>query len=76
MTPLTRGFFLFSLETTYHEAKANAMSDSEFRNDFQAVRAALKGPGGPFAGWVVSGHEWESFNVEGNVRKAPEQAAP
>lgn len=46
---------------TYHDAKA--LSDP----DFQVARTALKGPSGPFAGWVVSGREWESFDVEGKV---------
>ncbi|KAI0751461.1 hypothetical protein C8Q80DRAFT_1099847 [Daedaleopsis nitida] len=33
---------------------------------YTQARKILKGPGGPFEGWVVSGHTWEDFNVYGN----------
>ncbi|KLO06351.1 hypothetical protein SCHPADRAFT_910400 [Schizopora paradoxa] len=35
--------------------------------DYGIVRKALKGPDGPFHGWVISGVEWESFDVDGNI---------
>ena len=34
---------------------------------YQAARSALKGPVGPFSGWLVSGRGWESFNSEGRL---------
>ncbi|KAH8118517.1 hypothetical protein DFH11DRAFT_1686674 [Phellopilus nigrolimitatus] len=48
------------LGTTYYEAKKSDVA-------FQAARHALKGPKGPFAGWVVSGKPWESFDIESHV---------
>lgn len=47
--------------TTYHEAKAASSAG------YQAARSALKGPGGSFAGWIVSGRPWESFDLDGKV---------
>ncbi|THG99538.1 hypothetical protein EW145_g7246 [Phellinidium pouzarii] len=46
--------------TTYHRAKRSDVA-------FQLARSALKGPDGPFAGWVISGEPWESFGVEGEI---------
>lgn len=45
---------------TYYQAKRSCAL-------FAAARVALKGPEGPFAGWVFSGEQWESFNSEGEV---------
>ncbi|TBU32012.1 adenosine deaminase/editase [Dichomitus squalens] len=47
-------------ERTYYQSK---QSDAEYR----MAKAALKGPGGPFEGWVISGREWEQFNVDGSL---------
>jgi hypothetical protein len=56
--------------TSYHEAKQAATT-------YQAAKRRLIGPNAPFAGWVVSGEEWESFDVHGNLRsdktRQPEQ---
>jgi len=46
--------------TTYFEAKHS-------NKEYAAVQSTLKGPPGPFGGWVVSGRPWESFDSEGNV---------
>ncbi|KAI0370168.1 hypothetical protein BV20DRAFT_944448 [Pilatotrama ljubarskyi] len=43
---------------TYYETKQKASA-------YQKAKAALKGPGGPFEGWIMSGKEWESFDVNG-----------
>lgn len=44
---------------SYHAAKQTA-------NTYQvAKRSLLLSPGAPFAGWVVSGEEWESFDTHG-----------
>ena len=51
-------------DTTYFQAK-------NVDNRQQAAREALKGPVGLFAGWVVSGSQWESFNLEGAVVLPP-----
>ncbi|KZT12898.1 uncharacterized protein LAESUDRAFT_640421 [Laetiporus sulphureus 93-53] len=40
---------------TYHELKQSSTK-------YQAAKALLQGGKGPFAGWVVSGIEWESFD--------------
>ncbi|KAI5124777.1 hypothetical protein M0805_005411 [Coniferiporia weirii] len=50
-------------DETYYDVK---QSDTAYC----AARSALKGPGGPFAGWVVSGEPWESFDAEGNIVNA------
>lgn len=47
--------------TSYHEAKQAATA-------YQAAKRCLIGPNAPFAGWVVSGEEWESFNAHGELR--------
>ncbi|KAI0332479.1 hypothetical protein GY45DRAFT_1246721 [Cubamyces sp. BRFM 1775] len=46
---------------TYHLAKCAA-------SGYQAAKRALKGPGGPFGGWVTSGENWESFDLNGSLR--------
>ncbi|EPT02821.1 hypothetical protein FOMPIDRAFT_1029130 [Fomitopsis schrenkii] len=43
-------------ELTYYESKQTAV-------DYQAVKEVLQGPRGPFAGWIRSGQEWESFRM-------------
>ncbi|KAI9507168.1 adenosine deaminase/editase, partial [Russula earlei] len=34
---------------------------------YQAAKRSLLGPSAPFAGWVVSGEEWESFDARGDL---------
>ena len=46
---------------TYFNYKRSACEE------YRRARIALKGSGGPFVGWVVSGEKYESFNVEGEV---------
>ena len=46
---------------SYHEAKQAVTA-------YQAAKRRLIGPNAPFAGWVVSGQEWESFDVHGELR--------
>ncbi|KAI0771964.1 hypothetical protein BD413DRAFT_604099 [Trametes elegans] len=43
---------------TYYDCKREA-------SEYQALKLALKGPGGPFEGWVTSGQRWENFLVDG-----------
>ena len=43
---------------SYHAAKQAAST-------YQVAKRSLLGPGAPFAGWVVSGEEWESFDAHG-----------
>ncbi|KAI0824679.1 hypothetical protein BC628DRAFT_1410806 [Trametes gibbosa] len=45
---------------TYYRSKREAL-------DYQSAKAALRGTGGPFEGWVVSGKEWESFDDDGAI---------
>ncbi|EMD40465.1 hypothetical protein CERSUDRAFT_91192 [Gelatoporia subvermispora B] len=49
-----------SSNSTYYDAK-------QVVSEYQAVKTVLLGDGGPFAGWVTSGAEWESFDVDGTV---------
>lgn len=51
----------FLESASYHEAKLAATT-------YQAAKRCLIGPNAPFAGWVVSGEEWESFDVHGELR--------
>ncbi|KAH9850063.1 adenosine deaminase/editase, partial [Lenzites betulinus] len=44
---------------TYYESKLEAVG-------YQSAKAALRGTGCPFEGWVVSGQAWESFDVSGS----------
>ena len=43
---------------TYHEAK-------QFDIAHREARRMLKGPGGPFEGWILTGPEWEQFYADG-----------
>ncbi|EIN10316.1 hypothetical protein PUNSTDRAFT_132408 [Punctularia strigosozonata HHB-11173 SS5] len=43
---------------TYRDAKDACVT-------YQAAKAMLRGPAGPFAGWVVSGKEWDRFGPDG-----------
>ena len=45
---------------SYHKVKRTATT-------YQAVKRSLSGPSAPFAGWIVSGEEWESFNAHGEL---------
>ncbi|KAJ8487737.1 hypothetical protein ONZ51_g4008 [Trametes cubensis] len=45
---------------TYHLAKCAA-------SGYQTAKKALKGPGGPFEGWVTSGEKWERFDLSGTL---------
>ena len=53
---LSRGFLREG--TSYHAAKKAA-------NTYQVAKQSLLGQGAPFAGWVVSGEEWELFDTHG-----------
>ena len=46
---------------SYHQVKQAATT-------YQTAKRCLLGPGAPFAGWVVSGEEWESFDARGDLR--------
>jgi hypothetical protein len=59
---LDSGYPSFHRESaSYHEAKQAATT-------YQAAKRCLIGPNAPFAGWVVSGEEWESFDAHGELR--------
>lgn len=49
---------LYRESATYHEVKRAAAT-------YQAAKRLLLASGAPFAGWVVSGEEWESFDARG-----------
>jgi len=55
------GRTVFLESASYHEAKQAATT-------YQAAKQCLIGPNAPFAGWVVSGEEWESFDAHGELR--------
>jgi len=45
---------------SYHQVKQGATA-------YQVAKRSLLGPSAPFAGWVISGEEWESFDACGNL---------
>jgi len=45
---------------SYHQVKQAATT-------YQVAKRSLLGPAAPFAGWVISGEEWESFDACGNL---------
>jgi len=45
---------------SYHKVKQTATT-------YQAAKQSLLGPSAPFAGWIVSGEEWESFDAHGEL---------
>ncbi|KAH9991441.1 hypothetical protein BJV77DRAFT_1060715 [Russula vinacea] len=57
----TLGFPVPLESASYHEVKQTATT-------YQAAKRCLIGPNAPFAGWVVSGEEWESFDAHGELR--------
>ncbi|KAH9983470.1 adenosine deaminase/editase [Russula compacta] len=54
---------------TYYEVKQAATT-------YQAAKRLLLAPGAPFAGWVVSGEEWESFDTRGALSGDVETLLP
>ena len=54
------------LITAFHSEGASYHAAKQAANTYQAAKRSLLGPGAPFAGWVVSGEEWESFDAHGN----------
>ncbi|KII95943.1 hypothetical protein PLICRDRAFT_34893 [Plicaturopsis crispa FD-325 SS-3] len=49
-----------SATATYRQAKDSAQA-------YQAAKRTLIGENRPFAGWVKSGLQWESFNISGDL---------
>lgn len=45
---------------SYHKVKQTATT-------YQAAKRSLLGPSAPFASWIVSGEEWESFDAHGEL---------
>ncbi|KAG8753333.1 hypothetical protein FRC12_011577 [Ceratobasidium sp. 428] len=38
----------------------------EGANEYQSIKNVLRSEGAPLQGWLVSGREWEDFEVENN----------
>jgi tRNA-specific adenosine deaminase 1 len=47
-------------DATYHSVKHAATA-------YQIAKSILTSPHGPFAGWIVSGKQWEAFTADGVV---------
>ncbi|KAI9448569.1 adenosine deaminase/editase [Lactarius indigo] len=63
--PMLSKIALFELSrTTLHES-TSYHATKQTANTYQAAKRSLISPGAPFAGWVVSGEEWESFDTHG-----------
>ncbi|BGP24191.1 hypothetical protein JCM10295v2_003099 [Rhodotorula toruloides] len=51
---------------TYSQAKHSSPPDSPAAH-YQHLKSLVRGADGPFAGWLVSGSKWESFDAQGRV---------
>jgi len=49
---------------TYNRAKLASES-------YHLAKQRLRGEGQPFASWVISGRQWESFDMDGNIVEDP-----
>ena len=56
------------LHSTFHRESASYHEVKQTATTYQAAKRCLIGPNAPFAGWVVSGEEWESFDAHGELR--------
>ncbi|KAI9066359.1 adenosine deaminase/editase [Trametes sanguinea] len=56
----TKAGFPISSSQSYHLSKQEAST-------YQMAKRTLRGPGGPFEGWIISGERWESFDAHGLV---------
>ena len=54
--------------STFHRESASYHEVKQAATAYQAAKRCLLSPGAPFAGWVVSGEEWESFDARGDLR--------
>jgi hypothetical protein len=54
--------------STFHRHSASYHEVKQAATTYQAAKRCLLGPNAPFAGWVVSGEEWESFDARGELR--------
>lgn len=61
-------FFLFVPYSTFPSESASYHEVKQAVTTYQAAKRCLLGPNAPFAGWVISGEEWESFNARGDLR--------
>ena len=55
------------LYSTFHRESASYHEVKQTATTYQAAKRCLIGPNAPFAGWVVSGEEWESFDAHGEL---------
>lgn len=54
--------------STFHRESASYHEIKQAATTYQAAKRCLLGPNAPFAGWVASGDEWESFDARGELR--------
>lgn len=62
-------FSLYGLLLSFHRENASYHEAKQAATTYQAAKRCLIGPNAPFAGWVVSGEEWESFDAHGEIAK-------
>jgi hypothetical protein len=60
-------FSLYGLESSFNRESASYLEAKQAATAYQAAKRCLIGPNAPFAGWVVSGEEWESFDAHGEL---------
>jgi hypothetical protein len=61
-------FSLYGLQSSFHRESASYHEAKQAATTYQAAKRCLIGPNAPFAGWIVSGEEWESFDAHGELR--------
>ena len=65
-------FSLYGLQSSFHRERASYLEAKQAATAYQAAKRCLIGPNAPFAGWAVSGEEWESFDVHGELQSEAE----
>ena len=59
--------FFIILHSAFHRESISYHKVKQTATTYQAAKQSLLGPSAPFAGWIVSGEEWESFDAHGEL---------
>jgi len=62
--------------STFHRENASYYQAKQAAATYQVAKRSLLGPSAPFAGWVISGEEWESFDACGNLPSDAHEPLP
>jgi len=59
--------FFIMLHSAFHRENISYHKVKQTATTYQAAKQSLLGPSAPFASWIVSGEEWESFDAHGEL---------